>query len=230
MDNLESKEKEKYNHLVLKHNYGNDYDRKSQIKKIEERLGTVSTLYADILTDLMKGREEGIAEFKALDIGSGPGGVMDWLEHEYNADVYGIDISDAFVERSIDRYEKFTDKIHVGNAKDMHMFATNSFDLVQHLDGMEHIPMEWEEDVLKEAVRVSRKYIFYETACEDSLADRWLKEDGFGPAHINLKTPEEWQQFFETHAKEFNYDILETCSNFSTEETIHAIILEKIND
>ena len=92
MDNLESKEKEKYNHLVLKHNYGNDYDRKSQIKKIEERLGTVSTLYADILTDLMKGREEGIAEFKALDIGSGPGGVMDWLEHEYNADVYGIDM------------------------------------------------------------------------------------------------------------------------------------------
>ena len=36
------------------------------------------------------------------------------------------------------------------------------FDLVCHLDGMEHIPAVWEKACLKEAIRVSKKYVFYE--------------------------------------------------------------------
>ena len=217
-DTLEKEEREKYNYVVNEKGYGSDYDRKVQIERMVGGLGDVSVAYLNILSELKKKNS-----FKVLDIGSGPGGVMAWLFSEHGADVYGIDISDAFVKSAKSNFP-FLENNFVGNASNMHMFEDNSFDLVQHLDGMEHIPVEWEEDCLKEAVRVSNKYVFYENACEDAYADSWMSEKDYTKAHINIKSPNEWLQFYKSHAEELGYEIIHTYHDSSTHQ---AVILRK---
>tara|TARA_R110002167_G_scaffold318993_1_gene524701 strand:+ start:3690 stop:5420 length:1731 start_codon:yes stop_codon:yes gene_type:complete len=201
-NSLELLEKEKYNYFVTKKGYGSDFERIKQIERIKNDLGDVSVGFKNILSELKEG-----GEFKVLDIGSGPGGVMSWLQKECGADVYGVDISEEFVKKSKEHFPSL-ENVFVANASDMNMFEDNSFNLVCHLDGMEHIPRVWEKSCLKEAIRVSKKYIFYEIACEDAYADGWSKEQGFTPAHINIKEPSEWIQFFKKHSEEFNYDII----------------------
>jgi len=217
-EELEKEEKEKYNYVVNKKGYGSDYERKKQIKRMVGSLEDVSVSYLNILSEL-KGKDS----FKVLEIGSGPGGVMAWLFSEHGADVYGIDISDAFVEYAKSKFP-FLENNFVGNASNMHMFEDNSFDLVQHLDGMEHIPVEWEEDCLKEAVRVSNKYIFYENACQDAYADLWMSEKDYTKAHINIKSPSEWTDFYKSHAEELNYEII---NRYEHSSEYQAIILRK---
>jgi len=226
-EELEKEEREKYNYVVNEKGYGSDYERKVQIERMVGGLGDVSVAYLNILSELKRGRfaEDSFIEdsFKVLDIGSGPGGVMAWLFSEHGADVYGIDISDAFVEYAKSNFP-FLENNFVGNASNMHMFEDNSFDLVQHLDGMEHIPVEWEEDCLKEAVRVSNKYIFYENACQDAHADNWMAEKDYTKAHINIKSPSEWVEFYKSHTEELNYEIIHKYEDSSLHQ---AIILRK---
>jgi len=218
---LEKYETEKYNFLVTQKDYGEDFARTKQIQRMTEGLGEVSVGFLNILSELKQ--KDG---FKVLDIGSGPGGVMTWFSM-HGADVYGIDISDAFVDFAKGKFPSL--EIFVGNANNMHMFDDNTFDLVCHLDGMEHIPEVWEEDCLKEAIRVSKKYIFYENACEDSLADQWTMEGNFTNAHINIKHPDEWLRFYEDNAKALNYEIVHTHQHTGINQH-QAIILKKTND
>jgi len=213
---LELKEKEKYNYFVTKKGYGSDYKRTKQIERIQNSLGDVSVAFKNILSELKEG-----GEFKVLDIGSGPGGVMNWLKEECGAEVYGIDISEEFVKKSKEHFPSL-ENVYVANANNINMFKNNTFDLVCHLDGMEHIPKVWEKSCLKEAVRVSKKYIFYETACAGAVADIWSRERGFTAAHINVKKPSEWSEFFKQYSDEFNYDII-----FSHIGMHHSVILRK---
>ncbi len=203
--NLEKHEKDKYNFLVSEHEYGLDFRREKQITRITKSLGEVSSSFIDILSEL-KNQER----YRVLDVGSGPGGIMEWLLKKHGADVYGIDISDKFVELSKKHFPHIKN-VFVGNARNMSMFQDSYFDLVQHLDGMEHIPVKWEEDCLKEAVRVSNKYIFYETACSDAAADGMAINGGFTKAHINLKTGEQWLDFYKDRATDYNYKIISQC-------------------
>ena len=200
-EELEISERKKYNYFVTEKSYGSDFRRGKQIRRMVEELGQVSVGFLNILSEL-KHKDT----FKVLDIGSGPGGVMAWFDLEHGADVYGIDISDVFVEHAKNHFP-YLENILVGNANNMHMFEDDTFDLVCHLDGMEHIPEVWERDCLKEAIRVSKKYVFYEIACSPSVADLWAKEKGLTEAHINIKHPDQWLSFYENHAKEFNYQI-----------------------
>jgi ubiquinone/menaquinone biosynthesis C-methylase UbiE len=221
-DELEKHEQEKYNCLVTNCDYGRDYTRESQISRISQYLEKVSETYIKILSEL---KEKDT--FKVLDGGCGPGGVMEWLRKEYGANVYGIDISEEFI-KMVQLNFPLLKNLHVGNAKNMKMFGDNSFDLVQHLDGMEHIPTEWEHDCLKEAVRVSKKYVFYENACQDSEADKWAKESGFTASHINIKNGNEWLKFYTDNSSKYNYEILVSATvNTCYNDHHFTIILQK---
>ena len=219
-EELEISEREKYNYFVTKKGYGSDFKRKKQINKITNHLGEVSKGFLNTLEEL---KQKDI--FKVLDIGSGPGGVMNWFKEEHGADVYGIDISDAFVDVAKSNFPDLKN-ICVGNANNMHMFEDNTFDLVCHFDGMEHIPVVWEEDCLKEAIRVSKKYLFHETACEDALADHWALTVNHTKAHINIKSPDEWLSFYKDNAKKFNYEIMHTHQHTGVNQN-QAVILRK---
>lgn len=214
-EKLEILERKKYDYLVKKEDYGIDYKRESQIERVGSGLEKVSEEYMRILSSN--------SEVAALDIGSGPGGVMKWLL-DNGVDAYGIDISKSFVKQSKKNFPELEKRVFFGNARNMNMFNDNSFELVQHLDGMEHIPERWEQDCLKEAVRVSKKYIVYETACADASMDYHSVRKGFGPVHINIKTPKEWIGFYNSNTERYGYKITTTCE---LEESI-GIILEKI--
>ena len=220
-EELEISEREKYNYFVTSKNYGSDFQREKQIKRMVGDLGEVSEGFLDILEEL---KQKDV--FKVLDIGCGPGGVMAWFNREHGADVYGIDISNSFIDFAKGNFP-FLENLFMGNAQNMDMFEDNTFDLVCHLDGMEHIPEVWEKDCLKEAIRVSTKYVFYETACEDAAADGWAIEQGFTKAHINIKHPDQWLSFYENHAEEFNYQITHTHQHLGTNQN-QSVILKKI--
>ena len=220
-EELEISEREKYNYFVTQKGYGSDFQRTGQINRMVGSLGAVSEGFLDILEEL---KQKDV--FKVLDIGSGPGGVMAWFNQEHGADVYGIDISDVFVDRAKSNFP-FLENIFVGNANNMHIFEDNTFDLVCHLDGMEHIPEVWERDCLKEAIRVSRQYVFYETACEDALADQWAQSANLTNAHINIKHPDEWLSFYKDNAEKFNYEIVHTHQHLGTNQN-QSVILKKV--
>ena len=220
-DSLESLEKQKYDHFVTDRKYGQDTERWKQINKITNDLGEVSDGFKGIIIELKDANE-----FKVLDIGFGPGGVMNWFKQEHGADVYGIDISEQFRNEAKENFPDL-ENLFVSNANNLNVFEDSFFDLVCHLDGMEHIPAVWEKACLKEAIRVSKKYVFYEIACDSSVADGWSQQERFTPAHINIKQPSQWVEFFHKHSKEFDYDIIFANHNISVLGTNQSLILRK---
>ena len=162
INNLEEEERKKYNHFVSNHSYGSDKHRESATRRVCNDLGAVSKLYVEIL----KGFKDKDTKSKVLDIGSGPGGVMAWLQDFSNVEAYGVD------------------------------------------------------------VRVSKKYIVYEIATEDALADRWAKDGSYtyDAAHINLKRPEEWCSFFKDHSSKLGFNVVESFEGNNP----CAFILEKV--
>ena len=218
---LELEERRKYNNFVEFHNYGSDKYREKQVDRMCHSLGKVSERYVRILSSLTQDTN------KVLDIGSGPGGVMNWLSTHVSADVYGVDISDNFVNTLKANFPNLDpNKVFVCNARDLSIFEDFKFHIVQHCDGMEHIPDVWEVDCLKEAVRVSSRYIFYETSTGDATADAWATRGyTYEGAHVNIKTGEEWLEFYKNHSEDLCYDIKDHYTN--PEENSFAIILEK---
>ena len=216
---LEISEAAKYDYLVASCNYGSDFHRDKQVIRTTKELGHVSVVYSQIIS--WGGKQD--RPFKVLDVGSGPGGCMSWLIAQ-GVDAYGVDISKEFIKISQSNFPEIRGKVFKGNAKKLKRFSDSSFDLVQHLDGMEHIPKEWEEDCLKEAVRVSRQYVVHEIACEDAWADGGCINNGFSAAHINVKTSEEWLRFYESHSSSLNYKII---AKYLTKEYL-AVILKKV--
>ena len=223
---LEEHERRKYNFLVTQKGYGTDASgsfldsRRVQIDRMVGDLGEVSIGFLGILSELKRNDS-----FKVLDIGCGTGGVIAWFNQKHGADVYGIDISDAFVN-SVKSNFPFRENVFQGNANNLHMFEDNTFDLVCHLDGMEHIPDVWEKACLTEAVRVSKKYIFYENACGPALADEWAQSGNFTKVHINIKPADKWLSFYKNNAKRLNYEIARHYTHDSIDKH-QAIILRK---
>lgn len=119
----------------------------------------------------------------ALDVGCGGGTVMDLVQGW--VDVQGIEIYGGVVG---DRPDLM---IHHVNAARM-PFGDDAFDVVYHLDGMEHIPIETEREVLRHEFRVARRFVFHEISLVPSAKDASCIALGQTPLHINLKTDLEW--------------------------------------
>jgi ubiquinone/menaquinone biosynthesis C-methylase UbiE len=157
-----------------------------------------------------------------LDIGCGRGFFTDALKIEYpNLKISYVDIA----AKEIRKYRPDLNIIEA-SANNLFMFKDNHFDVVTHLDGMEHIPIEIEKAVIKEEIRVSKKYVYHQIATHPVNRDKIWIDKGLGAIHINLKTFEEWKNSFEEYAKEFNFNIL-NCVDF---KLWTHIILEKLND
>ena len=216
MSDLESKEKEKYNYLVENHGFGKDPDRQKHIDKMIDDYGEVSKQYLEILK-----QNKGAS---ILEIGVGPGTFMQWLKKKYELKPVGVDISNKMIEYAQGLFPEMANDMHVANAADLSMFDDGSFKIVQHLDGMEHIPTEWELKCVQEAVRISNKYIVYNNACGDAWADRWASKGGHTPAHINVKKSSEWSAFYREHAEAIGYSIVCEVTDHADE---YVVILEK---
>jgi ubiquinone/menaquinone biosynthesis C-methylase UbiE len=216
MSDLETKEKEKYNYLVERHGFGKDPDRQKHITKMVTSYGAVSEKYLDILKSCQGS--------SVLEIGVGPGTFMQWLKEEHKMKPVGVDISDKMISYAISLFPEMANDMHVTNAANLSMFNDNTFEIVQHLDGMEHIPVEWELQCVEEAVRVSSKYIVYNNACGDAWADHWAHQGGHTSAHINVKKADEWSTFYSQHADSLGYSIVCEVTNHADE---YVVILKK---
>lgn len=164
-----------------------------------------------------------LSKDEILEIGVGSGEMTRWLCHEYK-DTVSIDISTYAIDSLRKLLNVGNEKIVACSAHDLE-FSNERFSTIMHLDGMEHIPAEIELECLSEAVRVCKRggKIYYANACCDAWWDHKLVSAGFDPAHINIKSFESWNVFYNQHSKRLGYNIhhYETLG-----ETIY-VILEK---
>lgn len=138
-----------------------------------------------------------------LDVGCGKGHFMlMFKEYWPNLKVItGLDIA----ARSLQKYDPGL-KIYEASADDM-PFPDSSFDFVAHMDGMEHIPVEMEELVFAEEVRVAKKFIYHTIATHPVKRDKVWIAKGLGAIHINMRTPAEWKTIFEAYADKYRVKI-----------------------
>lgn len=208
MNTLFKHEQDKYN---LIHQYtGLSENQIGYGRQIQELLTKNSFFHS-------KWRELVDLKSSFLEVGLGAGEIIKFF-HNNNIVYSGIDISDYVV----DELKKEGYNAKLSSAHDI-KFDDNSFDVVQHLDGMEHIPIEWEYDVLKEELRVSKKYVFHANAMADAYLDIISLKNGFDALHVNIKNKFEWDEFYDTYKIDLNYKIIfKTIINGT-----YYIILEK---
>ena len=216
-------ETDKYDLMFSEYDFARDPDRKKHIDYMLTGMDNpdFSEMYTNILSE----------SNSILEIGTGPGTMMKWLKDEYNLNVAGIDISGKIIAYVTELFPEFSANVVVGSAHKL-PYPTNQFDIVQHLDGMEHIPVEWEEEALKESIRVTKKYIVHSDACQDASADRWAELLGFDLAHVNAKSPEEWNKFYSKYQDEFGYKIIKEWAHTVNDagDNVYNIMLEKISE
>ena len=129
----------------------------------------------------------------ALDIACGGGTVMDYID-TLGCEPTGIDISESAISKVDENYRAI-----VGYSHEL-PFENEEFDLVYFLDGMEHIPTgEIEEQSLREAFRVAKKFVCHGIALGDSIRDGVQ-------LHINQKPAEEWRSIIGEIANELGWN------------------------
>jgi len=203
---LIKKEKMKYNNLYLT---DNKYGWKSGRPKIFLRGN-------DKIHTFVK---RAIQDSKTiLDVGCGRGYFTDFFKREYpHLKITCIDIA----AKEIRKYRPDMNIIEA--SADNIPFPDNFFDLVVHLDGMEHIPAEIEEKTFVEEYRVSKKYVYHQIATHSVARDKdWIAK-GLGAIHINLKTPEEWKLWFDKMSFLYRMKVL----NFVDYRLWAHVLLEK---
>jgi ubiquinone/menaquinone biosynthesis C-methylase UbiE len=181
---LRKKEERKYN----------DLHKMSGFEELQAGWGRQLKLFLNSEMNFYQMARESARLDSVLEIGIGAGEMTRWFVENLQ-DTASIDVSDYAVN-SVREILK-TDRIVHCSAESL-SFQDNRFNVVFHLDGMEHIPAEIEKQALIEAVRVTRPggRIYYANACCDSWWDHKLVEMGHDPAHVNIKTPNEWHKFY----------------------------------
>lgn len=207
---LEEKERKKYNFV---HEWASKNDPPESIGRQLRFLLDGGNSFTSFWKKLSKNKE-----LKFLEIGLGAYEILQWLDKE--GFIYGgVDISNYIVD-SAKKELVNSDLVKCANANHL-PFDSNYFDVVQHLDGMEHIPVEWELDCLKEAVRVSKKYVLYANAGADAYLDKISEDAGMTKVHINIKNPDEWKEFYSKNADDVGYNIL---LDYTKDDTYYTVL------
>ena len=101
---------------------------------------------------------------KALDIGSGLGGIDIYLAQKHNVDIAGIDIEPLVVKRAKEKLLKISNtligkvKFILEEASDyLKQFENDSFDIVFSKEVVLHIPVQDKVNFFKQACRVLKK-------------------------------------------------------------------------
>ena len=117
--------------------------------------------------------------------------------------LYGIDISKEAIR--ICKNKKYN--VEQAYAHKL-SFSNKSIDLVFHLDGMEHIPKEWENKTLTTQFNIAKKFVIHSIACHSEKdRDKYLKEN-YTPLHINIKKPFEWKEIIDQIARIYNFKLI----------------------
>jgi len=172
------REKRKYNHIHQRLNYGGKTGRIKQFAMAKDKLHIAT-------------RKAIKKSLNLLDVGCGKGAFMDWLRNNRpEIQVMGIDIAEEVKKHRSDL------NIIIASASDI-PFGDSSFDFVCFQDGLEHIPIELEQDVLNEMYRVCKKYMYLTIAIHEvPHNDKIYSDMGLGAIHINMKTIKEWKNVF----------------------------------
>ena len=129
-----------------------------------------------------------------LDVGCGKGAFIEFFSKKYNkplSSFLGVDISEAALSRC-------PKGIKTLNASMTDLPLENqSFDMVIHFDGMEHIPPEVEEEALNNIMRTSKKYVALMICTKSSREDPIMRENGYSDLHVNIKTFGQWKNTIE---------------------------------
>ena len=205
--NLFEHEQSKYDAV---HKFCDDNDTGSDGRQMSELLNLeykFHTLWRSLLDE----------DNSFLEIGLGCGSILKFFK-EKDIEYCGIDISNYVVSQLGEQ------DLNVQHMSCHKMgFEDDSFDIVQHLDGFEHIPTKWEEVALSEEVRVSRKYVFHANAMGDAYLDMVSKDKGFDEVHVNIKNEEQWDNFYNKNKEKCGYNIVSTSTIHGT----YFIVLEK---
>lgn len=99
---------------------------------------------------------------------------------EVGVKAWGIDVSKWAIEHAPKHLKPYL--VH-GDACDMHMFPTRSFDLVTAFNTLEHIPMPNLLKAISECCRVTSEIFVF---------DGVIKDDGIDKSHVSIFPPEWW--------------------------------------
>jgi SAM-dependent methyltransferase len=190
-DELIKREKMKYNLLYLEdQKYGGKSGRpKTFLRGNDEIHKSIKTAINESVT--------------MLDIGCGRGFFVDMFRREYpHLQIHCVDIAAKEIKKTRPDLN-----IIEASADNLSMFVDGKFDLVTHLDGMEHIPAAIEEKAISEEIRVSNKYIYHQIATHEVARDKDWEKRGLGKVHINLKSADQWKKAFVYWSEKYKADI-----------------------
>jgi len=132
---------------------------------------------------------------RVLDVGCAYGYLVNELKKQ-GVIAVGIDISDYAMKKA--REAQISDILH---ADALHLpFKDKSFYCVIAFELVEHIPREFEAQLLRELVRVSQKYILVRTPY-------WKDSDDKDKTHVNIRPASYWIRAFEGLGCRFNIDL-----------------------
>lgn len=140
----------------------------------------------------------------SLDIGTGVGRVQLYMR-ERHIDAKGIDISQVAIDKINPVLKNHVQLAEAGELP----FPAQSFDIVYHFDGLEHIHPDRIDVCIKEHARVSRRYLAYTVPDDLSNHDQDGKAaskspdgptGGHGYLHLTVMSLEEWSRWFTAQA------------------------------
>lgn len=164
--------------------YNRDYFQTPKGKKFRRADGTTDAWSYANPTGESSGCEQVVKAWKemfqpktSLDIGCGRGTLVAY-ERLAGIEAYGFDFSEWGVnEGRYARCERDWLKIH--DATKTFPYPSNSFDLVTALDLLEHIYLPEIPSVIDEIYRVSKKWVFLQTAVAGSGGLQGRDEEGY---------------------------------------------------
>jgi len=122
---------------------------------------------------------------KVIDVGCAWGKTLKYWKKR-KVKVTGVDVSKVTVKFC----KKQGYKCYLASATDLSMFSDKEFDLYMATDMYEHLRTDDLDDAIKEAIRVTKKYLLIRPhPCKDQRKK----------LHLTVWSLEEWESFFKKH-------------------------------
>ncbi len=116
---------------------------------------------------------------KILDIGCGPGNVIEHIIGRFDVDYVGIDYDPIFIEAARAKYGHLDNcRFVVGDATDDELYRSTDADIVIALETLEHIPLNSALRVVEHVCGIVRPRLFLVTVPAEVGPAVWIKNWG----------------------------------------------------